>query len=38
MDTVDFDPGPGTYNLASTGNYDIFIAKLDSNGKFHVGS
>ncbi len=32
--TADFDPGPGTYNLASWGNYDIFISKLDSSGNF----
>ena len=32
--TVDFDPGPGTYNLSSSGAGDIFIAKLDTNGDF----
>lgn len=31
-DTVDFDPGPGTYNLISAGFDDIFISKLDANG------
>jgi gliding motility-associated-like protein len=31
--TLDFDPGPGTYNLSSTG-YDVFICKLSSNGNF----
>ncbi len=35
--TVDFDPGPGVYNLTSTAGsiwYDIFISKLDSSGSF----
>jgi hypothetical protein len=32
---VDFDAGPGTYNLSSTsGGEDVFIAKLDSTGNF----
>lgn len=30
--TVDFDPGPGTFNLVSAGGFDIFISKLDSSG------
>lgn len=30
--TVDFDPGPNTYNLNSVGAEDIFISKSDSNG------
>jgi hypothetical protein len=33
-DTVDFDPGPGTYNLTSAGNFDIFVSKLNSSGDF----
>lgn len=32
--TVDFDPGPGTYNLTSSGNLDAFILKLNTNGNF----
>jgi len=32
--TVDFDPGPGVFNLVSSGGADIFILKLDSNGDF----
>ena len=32
-DTIDFDPGPGIFNLISnSGSADIFIQKLDSNG------
>ncbi|MFC1729705.1 SBBP repeat-containing protein [candidate division KSB1 bacterium] len=30
--TCDFDPGPGTFNLVSSGGSDIFIQKLDSSG------
>ncbi|MEO8148619.1 MAG: SBBP repeat-containing protein [Bacteroidia bacterium] len=32
--TVDFDPGPGTFNLTSAGILDFFILKLDSAGNF----
>jgi hypothetical protein len=32
--TVDFDPGPGSFNLTSAGFNDIFISKLDSSGRF----
>lgn len=31
---VDFDPGPGVFNLSSAGNEDIFILKLDAAGNF----
>ncbi|MBL7911606.1 MAG: SBBP repeat-containing protein [Bacteroidia bacterium] len=30
----DFDPGVGTFTLASAGQSDIFISKLDANGNF----
>lgn len=30
--TVDFDPGPGSFNLVSAGGYDFFIQKLDPGG------
>jgi hypothetical protein len=32
--TTDFDPGSNVYNLASTGQYDVFVSKLDSSGNF----
>ena len=40
VDTVDFDPGPGVFELSSTQNggffdfYDLFLQKLDSTGAF----
>jgi hypothetical protein len=34
LDTVDFDPGPGNYDLISNGDYDAFLLKLDSSGNF----
>lgn len=33
-DTVDFDPGPGVYDVVSKGDFDAFILKLDNAGKF----
>ncbi|MBX2979448.1 MAG: SBBP repeat-containing protein [Flavobacteriales bacterium] len=30
--TVDFDPGPGTFEMVSAGGYDVFITKLDAAG------
>jgi hypothetical protein len=32
--TVDFDPGAGTHELTSSGSYDAYVAKLDSDGSF----
>lgn len=32
--TVDFDPGPSTFNLTSSGGYEIFICKLNASGNF----
>ncbi|MBK8192109.1 MAG: T9SS type A sorting domain-containing protein [Lewinellaceae bacterium] len=32
--TADFDPGPGTYNLTSIGETDIFISKINASGNF----
>ncbi len=34
ISTVDFDPGPGIFNLTSTGARDVFISKLDAGGNF----
>lgn len=32
--TVDFNLGPGVYNLTSAGSDDLFLLKLDSSGNF----
>ncbi len=32
--TVDFDPGAGTSNLISAGNYDIYFSKYDNSGNY----
>ncbi len=32
--TVDFDPGPGTYNLTCVDSDDLYILKLDASGNF----
>ena len=32
--TVDFDPGPGNFNMTAAGGLDAFIVKLDANGNF----
>ncbi len=34
IDTADFDPGIGTYNLTGLGFGEIFVSKLDGNGDF----
>lgn len=35
LGTVDFDPGPGMYNLTATGNFGgEFLLKLDASGNF----
>ena len=34
LETVDFDPGPATFNLTSNGFTDIFILRLDASGNF----
>ncbi len=32
--TVDFDPGPGIFNMTTAGVYDVFILKLNASGNF----
>jgi hypothetical protein len=36
-ETIDLDPGEGTYNLTSAGGLDIFVSKLDADGNFIWG-
>ena len=33
-EAVDFDPGPGVFNIIVIGYYDVFTQKLDTNGDF----
>jgi hypothetical protein len=33
-ETMDFDPGSGTYNLTAVDHEDVFVAKLDTSGNF----
>ncbi len=35
--TIDLDPGPGTFNLTAVGDLDAFILKLDQDGNFVWG-
>ena len=34
QNTVDFDPGAGTFNLTAAGSHDIYILKLTGSGNF----
>jgi hypothetical protein len=34
LGTIDFDPGPGVFNLSAGGTKDVFISKLDNSGNF----
>jgi hypothetical protein len=34
--TTDFDPGAGTSNMTSAGLYDVFVAKLNSDGSSNL--
>lgn len=34
IQTVDFDPGDGVFNMTSAGGSNIFVQKLDTNGNF----
>ncbi len=34
LDTVDFDPGAGTFNMTAAGASDAFVVKLDTLGNF----
>ena len=33
QDTVDFDPGGGSFSIISNGSLDCFVQKLDARGK-----
>lgn len=34
INTVDFDPGPGTFNMTPTSTSDMYVLKLDLDGNF----
>ncbi len=34
LETGDFDPSTGTFNLTSAGSYDVFVSKLNASGDF----
>ncbi|MBS1501739.1 MAG: hypothetical protein JST32_06740, partial [Bacteroidetes bacterium] len=34
---MDVDPGPGVTNLSNNGDWDAFVVKFDTNGKFQWG-
>ncbi|MBA6151493.1 SBBP repeat-containing protein [Gelidibacter maritimus] len=34
VQTVDFDPGDGVFNMTATGGSNVFVQKLDTNGNF----
>jgi len=34
FNTVDFDPGPGLFNLTAFGQQDVFVCRLDAVGNF----
>ncbi|MDX1462713.1 MAG: SBBP repeat-containing protein, partial [Marinirhabdus sp.] len=34
QETVDFNPGPNTENLTASGDRDMYVLKLDTNGQF----
>lgn len=36
--TVDFDPGPGVYNLTSISTNSMFVVKLDATGEFQCAA
>ncbi len=33
-ETIDFDPGPGVYELSSSGEQDIYVHKMNGDGEF----